>query len=195
MDEEIEALGDVVAAFEGELRRLGTTVAETGREVRVLSGGLSRGLRRAFDGMVFDGRKLSDALQGVARSMADAAYSAAVRPVTRYVGGLLAEGIEGAMTAPFSRGRVMPFADGGVVRGPMTFPMRGGTGLMGEAGPEAILPLSRGVDGKLGVEARGGRAVNVVVNVSTPDVEGFRRSQSQVAAQVGRALARGQRNR
>lgn len=73
--------------------------------------------------------------------------------------------------------------------------MRGGMGLMGEAGPEAIMPLSRGADGKLGVRAESGRAVNIVMKISTPDVEGFARSQSQIAAQVGRALGRGQRNR
>ena len=84
---------------------------------------------------------------------------------------------------------------GGVVRGPVTFPMRGGTGLMGEAGPEAIMPLSRGSDGKLGVRAEGGRAVHVVMNISTPDADSFRRSQSQIAAQMGRAMQRGQRNR
>jgi phage-related minor tail protein len=75
------------------------------------------------------------------------------------------------------------------------FPMRGGTGLMGEAGPEAIMPLARGPDGRLGVMAAGGgRAVSVVMNITTPDVDGFRRSQSQIAAQMNRALARGQRN-
>jgi phage-related minor tail protein len=73
--------------------------------------------------------------------------------------------------------------------------MRGGRGLMGEAGPEAILPLTRGPDGRLGVQSAGGRAVNVVMNITTPDVQGFQRSQTQVAAQVTRALARGQRNR
>ena len=73
--------------------------------------------------------------------------------------------------------------------------MRGGRGLMGEAGPEAIMPLARGPDGRLGVQAGVGRAVNVVMNITTPDVQGFQRSQSQVAAQVSRALSRGQRNR
>ena len=90
----------------------------------------------------------------------------------------------------------MPFANGGVVSGPTQFPMRNGRGLMGEAGPEAIMPLARGPDGRLGVQAGGGgRPVTVVMNVTTPDVQGFQRSQSQIAAQVSRALARGQRNR
>ena len=55
----------------------------------------------------------------------------------------------------------------------------------------------RGADGRLGVQSAsgGGRPVNVTVNVQTPDVQGFQRSQSQIAAQVGRALARGERNR
>jgi phage-related minor tail protein len=88
----------------------------------------------------------------------------------------------------------MPFATGGIVSGPVTFPMRGGMGLMGEAGPEAIMPLTRGADGRLGVASQGGRSVNVVMNVNTPDVEGFGRSRSQIAAQVSRVLARGRRN-
>ncbi len=99
--------------------------------------------------------------------------------------------------AGFAQGRVMPFARGGVVSQPTMFPMRGGRGLMGEAGPEAIMPLARGADGRLGVQTSGAgaRAVNVTVNVTTPDVKGFERSQSQIAAQMARALARGDRNR
>ena len=101
-----------------------------------------------------------------------------------------------ALGGAFTQGRVMPFARGGVVASPTTFPMRGGTGLMGEAGPEAIMPLTRGADGRLGVRAEApGRPVTVVMNVSTPDVAGFQRSQSQLAAQMTRALSRGQRTR
>jgi len=186
------------------LRGMHATIGDTGREVGVLSRGISRGLRGAFDGLIFDGLKLSDALKGVAKSMVDAAYNAAIRPVTSHLGGLLGQGIEsfiqGAMPfekgGSFSQGRVMPFARGGVVSSPVTFPMRGGVGLMGEAGPEAIMPLARGADGRLGVrQSGGGKPINVVMNISTPDAEGFRRSQSQIAAQMGRALARGQRNR
>jgi phage-related minor tail protein len=75
--------------------------------------------------------------------------------------------------------------------------MRGGAGLMGEAGPEAIMPLARGPDGRLGVEAGGSasRPIHVTMHVSTPDVRGFARSQGQIAAELGRLVNRGLRNR
>ena len=41
-----------------------------------------------------------------------------------------------------ANGRITPFAGGGIVNSPVMFPLRGGTGLMGEAGPEAIMPLA-----------------------------------------------------
>jgi phage-related minor tail protein len=56
------------------------------------------------------------------------------------------------------------------------------------------MPLARGADGKLGVRASQSRPVTVVMNVTTPDVAGFRRSESQIAARLSRALARGDRN-
>lgn len=63
----------------------------------------------------------------------------------------------------FSGGDVVPFADGGVVSSPTLFGMSGGkTGLMGEAGPEAIMPLKRGADGALGVRVTGGGAYSGV---------------------------------
>jgi phage-related minor tail protein len=193
----------MAAAFEREVARMGESIAGAGREAGTLSRGISGGLRRSFDGLLFDGMRLSDALKGVGQSMVNAAYSAAIRPITGQIGGLIASGVEGLMGAlsahekggSFAQGRVMPFASGGVVNGPVTFPMRGGLGLMGEAGPEAIMPLTRGADGRLGVASQGGgRPVNVTMNVTTPDVEGFARSRSQIAAQVSRAIARGRRN-
>ena len=87
----------------------------------------------------------------------------------------------------------MPFADGGVVNSPTLFAMQGGMGLMGEAGPEAVMPLARGPDGSLGVRGGGGTS-NVTINIQTPDVLSFDQSQNQVAALVSRALSRAQRN-
>ena len=66
-----------------------------------------------------------------------------------------------------NNGQVVPYANGGVVGGPTQFPMSGGrTGLMGEAGPEAIMPLKRGKNGKLGVQADGGSSGSVVIHQS-----------------------------
>ncbi len=193
----------MAAAFEGELARMRESLTYTGREVGTLSVGIGGGLRRAFDGLVFDGAKLSDVLKGLGQSIATSFYGAAIRPLQNAAGGLLAQGINSLVSGlmpfekggAFSQGRVMPFAKGGVVAEPTSFPMRGGRGLMGEAGPEAIMPLARGADGRLGVQAAGGRSVTVVMNIATPDVQGFQRSQSQIAAQAARALSRGQRNR
>jgi phage-related minor tail protein len=204
LEASLEGTAGMVAAFDGELARMRDTLLFTGKEVNTLSAGIGGGLRRAFDGLVFDGAKLSDALKSVGQTIVDTVYGIAIKPVQGALGGLIANGLNGLLggAAPFangsafSQGRVMPFAQGGVVTSPTGFPMRGGRGLMGEAGPEAIMPLARGPDGRLGVQAGGGgRAVTVVMNISTPDVQGFQRSQGQIAAQASRALSRGQRNR
>jgi hypothetical protein len=219
LSEQIDALSEQLGEFGGVVARATASVSgleaeagrtkagfsETGREMRSLSGGIGGGLRRAFEGLALDGGKLSEALQQIGQSVSDGAFRMAMRPVENALGGVIAQGVKGLLSSvsPFAKGgvmaqgRVTPFARGGVVTEPTGFAMRGGRqGLMGEAGPEAIMPLVRGADGKLGVQgAGGGRGVSVVMNVTTPDVQGFQRSQGQIAAQVSRALARGQRNR
>lgn len=86
----------------------------------------------------------------------------------------------------FGAGNVIPFAKGDIFDKPVTFPMRDGrTGLMGEAGPEAIMPLTRGPDGKLGVRASGsgGSGASITINQyfdsSTP--RDVRRATGQAA--------------
>ncbi|PZX17708.1 lambda family phage tail tape measure protein [Palleronia aestuarii] len=211
LDDDLESFGRtaggtrvVIGALEAEMRAMQQSAKETNRQVGALSKGLSGSLKKSFEGLIFDGMKASDALKGVARSIVGSTYDAAMKPLSKDVSGLFAGGVGNLMKgllpfengAPFSQGRVLPFAQGGIVSGPTAFPMRGATGLMGEAGPEAIMPLARGADGQLGVRSGGGaRAVNVTMNIQTPDVSGFQRSQSQIAAQMSRALSRGQRNR
>jgi len=204
--------GDISATFRSELERTAMAMArakketaDTERMVSRLQSSMGSSVKGAVDDMLLEGVKFSDAIRGVAQSLIDSTYNAALRPVTNQVGdaiGGLVGGLFGGATpfangGAFAQGRVMPFAKGGVFDSPVAFPMRGGTGVMGEAGPEAIMPLTRGPDGRLGVRAQGGGGaggVNITMNISTPDAQSFRRSQGQVAAQVSRALARGNRN-
>jgi tape measure domain-containing protein len=76
----------------------------------------------------------------------------------------------------FSGGNIVKkYANGGVVSRPTLFPMANGMGLMGEAGPEAVMPLSRGSDGSLGVAASGGGSapVNISFTVNAMDAKDF----------------------
>jgi phage-related minor tail protein len=129
---------------------------------------------------VVHGRKLSDTLRGVALSLAGQALSAGLRPLGNLVGNLFQN--------------ITPFASGGIVNSPLLFPTQNGTAMAGENGPEAILPLTRGTDGKLGLRGAGMRGTNITINISTPDIAGFRQSQSQVQSMIARAVAAGQRN-
>jgi phage-related minor tail protein len=198
----LQGANALTAQFTAEIARVGATFDKVSTDASGLSSGMTRGLRRSLDGLVHGSMNAEEAMRALGRSMLDTVYDAAVSPMVDHVGGLLGQGLGSVMNAflpyanggAFAQGRVMPFADGGVVNGPVSFPMRGATGLMGEAGPEAIMPLTRGPDGKLGVRAEGrGRPVTIVMNITTPDAESFRRSQGQVAAQVNRVLGRGAR--
>ena len=62
---------------------------------------------------------------------------------------------------------IVPYRKGGVVGAPTMFKYGGSQlGVMGEAGPEAIMPLKRGRSGKLGVEMHGGRSGGGVTTVN-----------------------------
>ena len=93
---------------------------------------------------------------------------------------------------PSRQGRVVePFGYGGVVRSPTTFPMAGGRmGLMGEAGAEAIMPLTRLPSGDLGVKSDGstGRTVVVNMNIQTGDADSFRKSRKQITRELNRGI-------
>ena len=106
-------------------------------------------------------------------------------PFTKWFGGLFGNADGNA----FIDGKVQKYAYGGVVNKPTLFPMANGMGLMGEAGAEAILPLSRGSDGKLGVKAQGG-GTNIVVNVdaSGSSVEGDETEGRALGRLIGAAI-------
>ncbi|MBI1365770.1 MAG: phage tail tape measure protein [Alphaproteobacteria bacterium] len=84
-----------------------------------------------------------------------------------------------ALTAPFSGGR----AAGGFVAPGASF-------LVGERGPELFTPSA---SGRIGAA----QSAPVTVNITLPgvtDAQSFRQSETQIAASLARAIARGQRN-
>ena len=127
----------------------------------------------AFTGMALQGRSFNDVLRNVGLSLSkltlDASFklmgSALAQALTVSLNG---NGVAFAKGGVLSQGTPVPFASGGIVSSPMTFPLGRGTGIAGERGAEAILPLARGPDGRLGVAASGtGGNVTVTFNVTT----------------------------
>ncbi|WP_322516461.1 phage tail tape measure protein [Rhodopseudomonas palustris] len=157
--------------------------------------GFARAMTSAFSQSVTGGKQFEDVLKSLVLRVSDLALKAALKPLTSG----LATGFDGLFSGLFggatkaADGAIKPFAAGGVIGTPTYFPMLGGgVGLAGEAGPEAILPLQRGPDGKLGVASQGGGSV-INIQIATPDADSFRRSESYVTGQIARAVSRGQR--
>ena len=158
------------------------------KRVGDLADGVGRSLTNAFRGAVLDGRSLKSVLGEVSRAFADIALRAALKPVGLLVSGAVESLFNAANPA---LGGVTPFAKGGVVATPSYFPTGRGLGVAGEAGPEAILPLSRGADGRLGVA--GGGSVTVTFNVTANDARSFAASEAELSAMLLRAVKRGTR--
>lgn len=180
-------------------------------EAEQLGKGLSRTLTKAFTDVAVSGKSLGDAVSSISQQLSKLAISSALKPLQQGFSDLFKSAGEGignllklspssgggaTADAAGGLGSILPFAQGGVVSAPTFFPLSGGTGLAGEAGAEAILPLGRGPDGRLGVRGLGGseNGANVTINIQTPDVEGFRRSEADVAATFARLVRRGRRS-
>jgi phage-related minor tail protein len=151
-------------------------------------------MTRAFSQATGGGKQLDDVLKSVVLRLSD-------KTVTQAFSGLannLASSLSGLLTGSSSSqsGSVSAFASGGVINTPSYFPLTsGGVGLAGEAGPEAIVPLSRGSDGRLGIAGGGqGQGGNITVQIATPDAGSFQKSEAYITGQIARAVTRGQRN-
>jgi phage-related minor tail protein len=199
LGDSLQELQSLTGGFSSQMANATDMMKAMDGQAQRLSRSLGSSLRTAFDRAVFGGGKLSDVFRGLAGDIASRSLNSALQPVQRAFGTGL-DGLVGSLISSFgfanggafSAGRVRAFAKGGIVDGPTMFPMRGGAGLMGEAGPEAVMPLTRGPDGRLGVSANGTAAGPVItINISTPDIAGFQRSRGQIAAQLARAVARG----
>jgi hypothetical protein len=211
-----------VVDFEQNLQRLRFV-----DDLKEVAGGIGDAFGEAFEEIITGSKSASDAALDFAAAVTRILLRKfATEPlVNALISGLGALGEAGGTALAsangnaFNGGEVVPFARGGIIGSPTTFPL----GLAGEAGPEAILPLQRGSDGKLGVsvtsrpsrggpgdrafvshavsqgasnadtasEMRGGSRVNnTVLNIQTPDASSFRRSRRQISQQLRAAGGR-----
>ncbi|MBB3238130.1 phage tail tape measure protein [Phyllobacterium endophyticum] len=161
-----------------------------------------RTLTNSLKAAAIGGQDLGDVLKQLALNIASMSLSAGLKPLqdlasglfSSFVGGLKREPGAFYGTSPIPAERPTFFAKGGIVSSPTYFNADGSLGLMGEAGTEAVMPLTRGADGRLGVAAQGGGApVQVVFNVSTPDATSFRKSEAQLTGMLARAARKGAR--
>lgn len=174
-----------------ELDNVNKSLEENGIKIdeasKRISSSLSSGLVNALrnGGSAFDmfANIATTALQKILDKMLEmAVVSPLLNAFSGDIGGSLLSFFGFKNGAAFKNGNVIPFASGGVVNKPTLFPMaNGGTGLMGEAGAEAVMPLKRMSNGKLGVEAdgQGGQVVNIY-NYSGANVETRKKDDNSV---------------
>lgn len=190
MDQPVETWTVRIDADTRDLEKQLTTASASGRQ-------FSRTLTTAFQGIAIEGKGLTDTVRTLALSLSQIALKTAFKPLEQGFSSLL-KGILGGglgLGGGHSASLPVPFASGGVIASPIAFPLSGGaTGIAGERGPEAIMPLARGSDGKLGVQTSGSAGVNIVFNVTAQDAASFRRTETQIASMLSRAVAQGQRN-
>ena len=170
------------------------------RDVQRSANAFGQSMSDAFSQSITGSRNFEDVLKSLYLRISDIALRLAFKPIENGLASgfnNLFASLSNTIAAPnlaAASGAIKPFAAGGVIGTPTYFPMRGGgLGLAGEAGPEAIMPLARGPDGRLGVAASGGGRASITVNIATPDADSFRRSEIYVTGQIARAVARGQR--
>ena len=180
---------------------------ETNIGERVITGIDSMG--DAFADLVVDGKasfaELTVAiLKDIQKMIIKALFFRAIMGVKNFLGfgdgGVVGNDVQGfggqqvmaaAKGQVLAQNKIVPYAYGGIVSRPTLFPMANGAGLMGEAGPEAIMPLRRNKRGKLGVETSGATSnnvVNVSVDASGTSAQGNTMKANQLGKMIGTAI-------
>ncbi|PLX39063.1 MAG: phage tail protein [Hyphomicrobiales bacterium] len=194
-----------------DLERAADTLRATLADLQSQSRGFATDITGGLKSAVLEAKRLDTAFKDIALSMSGRLLDSALKPLedsltklfevlfsglTGASSGSLGSGLGGSLLGSLvpSISGLFGFAKGGVVSSPVAFPFgQNAIGMAGEAGAEAILPLARGADGRLGVRGPGSGAVNVTFNVTASDAESFRRSETQVTTMLARAVGRGRR--
>ena len=137
---------------------------------------LANQLTSAIEGLIDGTKTLGESLSGLLRTFASMFLRSGI-------GSLVGQIFPSAKGNVFAQNGIVPYAKGGYIGRPTM-------ALMGEAGPEAVLPLRRGRGGRLGVETSGGGVGNVVVNVDAKgtSAQGDGPSANQLGKAIGAAV-------
>jgi phage-related minor tail protein len=189
---------DAVDALSGSMEGVRTRT----RDLTTGSNAFARAITSAFAAGAMGAQSFDSVLRSLALRLSNLSVGLALKPAIGSLFGSSNLSLSGSSNSPGilgatgaeDAGSIQPFGKGGVIATPNFFPLGGSRlGVAGEAGPEAIMPLARGPDGRLGVAASAGGAPGVTVNIATPDAESFRRSDVYLTGLIARAVARGQR--
>jgi len=137
---------------------------------------LANQVTSAIEGLIDGTKSLGESLSGLLKTFASMFLRSGV-------GSLVGSIFPSANGNVFAQNGIVPYAKGGYIGRPTM-------ALMGEAGPEAVLPLRRGANGKLGVESSGGGVGNVVVNVDATgsNVQGDQPNADRLGKAIGQAV-------
>jgi phage-related minor tail protein len=177
--------------YEEEKKKIADSGEKTASDMTEFQIQAYRSMQSAMSEFLFD--PFEDGLDGMLRSFTDMIRKMIAEALAAKIlksllgedfgsggalGGLLGGLFGSAKGNAFSGGRLIPFAHGGIVDRPTVFPMAQGAGLMGEAGPEAVLPLARTAGGDLGVNVASEKQQDSIennvriINVLDPSVVG-----------------------
>jgi len=203
-----ELQSQAMIAYAGDQERVNTLLGEFNekldaidkqRKLVKIADDIGDAFGRTFERMIFDMQSVGDAVRSLTEDIARLIFQQMIaQPIASGISNWMV-GKWGSTGQPagdqllhyqpygsakgnaFNDGRLLAFARGGIVDGPTLFPMRRGAGLMGEAGPEAVMPLRRTRNGNLGVEASGAGGTTQVVN----EITIINQSSQPVSAKIG----------
>ena len=137
---------------------------------------LANQITSAIEGLIDGTKSLGESLSGLLKTFASMFLRSGI-------GSLVGQIFPSAKGNVFAQNGIVPYAKGGYIGKPTM-------ALMGEAGPEAVLPLRRGRGGRLGVETSGGGVGSVVVNVDATgsSVQGNEPDANQLGRVIGQAV-------
>ena len=174
-------------------QRLTSQLTLSAREGRSFGNALTT----AFVGLAIQGKGFGDVLRSLALSLSRIALNAAFKPL----GNALASGLQGLITSGFGSGSAgaavmssatpLAFTASGSLATPQSFPALAGADLRTASSRATPLPAAASTSA---ISSAAGSGLNVTFHVTTPDAESFRRSETQLAAMLTRAVGQGQRN-